>query len=253
MMLPTRSRRAPLIGLLGVVLFGASAVAQGGAPADSGLTRAQLQARARLADSLHRTNEGLRVRSRLANGDFQVGDRIIAVYEGIGGVGTRRTDTLVVQSGRILRMGQPFGDMNLSGRLRSELGDSLTARVNKYFRNVTVQATSLLRVAISGAVRLPGFYYVPTDIPFSDLIMRAGGQDPSSDLAKVTVKQGEREIMSRQETQAALRDGSTLEMLSLQPGDEVVVGARSSNRWPMILGYGIPLITAIAIPLIISR
>lgn len=248
-MLPDRSRRAPLIGLLGIVLLGTSALGQ----ADSSQTRAQLEARARLADSLHRTNEQARVRSRLENGDFQVGDRVIAVYEGIGGVGTRRADTLVVQSGKMLRMGEPFGDMNLNGRLRSEVGDSIVARVTKYYRNVTVHVTPLIRLAISGAVRLPGFYYVPTDIPFSDLIMRAGGQDPASDLGKVTVRQGEREIMSRQETQVALRDGSTLETLSLQPGDEVVVGMRNSSRWPMILGYGLPILTAIALPLLLRN
>lgn len=240
-----RSRRAAVIGLLGVVVTGAESIAQ----SPVGRSRAQLESRARLADSLGRTDEATRLRARLRNGDFLVGDRVLASYEGPG---LQRADTLVVQSGKLLRLGTPLGDLDVTGLLLSEVGDSIASRVTKYYRDEVVHVVPLLRLSIVGAVRLPGFYYARADMPLGDVIMRTGGADQLSDLRKVTVNRGDEVIWANQEVQSALRDGRTLAALGLEPGDEIVVGSHTS-RWTTVLQYGAPIVTALVISLFIRR
>ena len=244
-MLWFRSRHAALAGLLGVVLAGAESVAQ----SPVGRNRAQLEARAQVADSLGRTDEANRLRARLRQGDFLVGDRVMATFEGPG---LQRADTLIVQAGKILRLGAPLGDLDVTGLLLSEVGDSITVRVTKYYRDEVVHVTPLLRLSIAGAVRLPGFYYARADMPLGDVIMRTGGADQVSDLRNVTVNRGTEVLWGNQEVQSALRDGRTLAALGLEPGDEIFVGAHT-NHWSMILQYGAPIVTAIVISLVVRR
>ena len=229
---------------------GAGAQSLGTRPATD-RTRAQLEASARVADSAHRTEEAFLLRSRLREGDFEDGDRIIIAYDGIG---LQRGDTLVVQTSKLLRLGEPMGDMNLRGVLRSEIVDSVSARVSKYFRNVAVHATPLVRVSVSGAVRAPGFYYARADMPVSDVIMRSGGQDQTSDLGKTVIKRGSVILWTADDVRTALRDGVTLEGLGLIPGDEIVVGVRStSDVWPRVLQFGLPLVSALLLQLALRR
>lgn len=214
-------------------------------------SRAALIERARAADSLGRRDESFLLHSRLRDGDFEVGDRIIVSFEGLG---LQRFDTLVVQAGKIVRLGEPMGDLNVNGLLRFELGDSISARVAKYFKNETVHATPLVRLSISGPVRAPGFYYARRDSPLSDIIMRSGGQDASADMRNIVIKRGSEILWSKEDVMSALDDGLTLDRLNLEPGDEIVVGSRAfANRWIAILQYGLPLASAILIPFIIQR
>jgi hypothetical protein len=194
--------------------------------------RAQLEEKARIADSLHRTEEAFLLHSRLQNGDFEVGDRISMTYDGF----LRASDSLiVVQAGRILPLPEPMGYLNLTGMLRSELTDSLSARVNKYFRNVTVHVSVLLRLLVSGQVRLAGIHYVRTDLPLNDLIAR-GGLDPSADLANIEIHRGTQVIWGKADVQAAFADGLTPDGFKLEPGDEIVVGAKVRPIWMQAVG-----------------
>ncbi|MEP6990532.1 MAG: SLBB domain-containing protein [bacterium] len=214
-------------------------------------TRAQLEAQAVAAESAHRSEEAFRIRSRLREGDFEDGDRIIVFYDGIG---LQRGDTAVVQTGRLLRLGEPMGDVNLRGVLRSEIADSISGRVGKYFKNVTVHVTPLVRVSITGAVRAPGFYYARADMPVSDVIMRSGGQDQTSDLGNTVIKRGQQVLWTAEDVRTALRDGVTLEGLGILPGDEIVVGVRStSDVWVKTLQFGVPLLSAVLLQLVIRR
>ena len=240
-----RTRRAPLVGLLVGIFFGTSAAAQS---PDRLIdqSRAQLTARARLADSLHRTEEAFRIRARLQNGDFEVGDRMFATYEGAG---LQRADTLMVQAGRIIRLGEPMGDLKVEGLLVSELADSIRGRIDKYFKNEVIHVIPLLRLTVTGAVGAPGFYYARSDARLSELLMRVGGQGQSSDLSKITVKRGEQVLWTPPDVSAALRDGLTLEYLGLETGDEINVGAASTGKgfglaWMQIV---IPLLSALLI------
>jgi hypothetical protein len=214
-------------------------------------TRDDLVRMALVADSLGRKEEAFSIRARLRDGDFEVGDRIVVSYE--GAVLSKLNDTLIVQDGRIVRMGEPMGDLVLNGVLRSELKDSIAGRIAKYFKNETVHVTPLLRLAISGAVKSAGFYYARPDMPLSDVIMRTGGQDPTADLSKVEVKRGVQVLWHKQDMVTALANGLTLEGLDLESGDEVVVGAKSSNHWITVLQYGVPLLTATVLELFLRR
>jgi protein involved in polysaccharide export with SLBB domain len=196
------------------------------------ITRAELTAKLHAADSTGRKEEAFLLRTRLQNGDFEVGDRININYDGFvlkGG------DSVMVLAGRIIRLREPMGDLNVSGLLRSELLEAVSTRVAKYFKNTIVRVSVPLRLSISGAVRLPGFYYFPVDSPLSDLIMRTGGQDPSADLKDVVIKRGDQVLWTNEDVQAALGDGITLERLNLEPGDEIIVGAKhQSNIWTIL-------------------
>lgn len=245
-----RLRHSPRIGLLGLSLLGGQALAQ--VPAASRgphPDRVKLVERARAADSAGRHAEAGWIRARLESGDFRIGDRVIVTYEGIK---STLGDTLVVQSGQSLRLGEPMGELPLAGVLRFELADSISGRATKYFKTAVVHVTPLVRISVSGAVRNPGFYYTRTDTPLSDLITRTAGQDQATDLGEVTVKRGEVLLWGGPEVQTAFRDGLTLEDMGLSTGDDVVVGARR-NAWPMVAQFGLPLVSAFLITLLVRR
>src|SRR5207237_653320 len=97
----------------------------------------------------------------LQDGDFEVGDRISISYAGFGLA--RADEGMVVRAGKILPMGEPLGDLNLNGVLRSELYDLVVARVNKYFKDEVVHVVTSVRLSVSGAVKAAGYFYVRPD------------------------------------------------------------------------------------------
>lgn len=213
-------------------------------------TRAQLLERARIADSLGQSDEALLLRNRLRDGDFLPGDRIAVAYEGAALTGR---DTLIVSTGRIVRLGQPMGDLNLTGVLSFEVADSITSRFATYFKNEVVHVVPLVRVQVSGAVKAPGYYYVSPDVLFGDLIMRNAGQDQNSDMHHIVVKRGGQVIWSSKDVQAALSGGLTVSNLGLSPGDEVVVGARRAPPWALLATLGGTILTAVVVQMIAAR
>jgi hypothetical protein len=160
-------------------------------------------------------------RARLAQGDFKVGDRFILTYRlervGVDTIGVR--DSLRVSLG-----GLP--DTRLAGVLRSELDAHLEAHVARYLRTYAVRVSLLTRVAIIGAVRNPGYYYVPPDRPLSDLVMVAGGPGQDARLADLEVRRDGKLRLREKDTRRAVKDGRTLEELDIQSGDEVRVPER---------------------------
>ena len=243
-------RHVALVGFLGTSFFPITLEGQDAAiRRDLHPERVKLEAWARRADSEGLPAEATRVRSRLVDGDFKVGDRVIVTYEGLK---TQGGDTLVVQSGKVLRLGEPLGDLDLRGVLRFELPDSVAHRVSKYFKSATVRVTPLLRLSVSGAVRLPGYYYARADTPLSDLITRTAGQDQTTDLGDVVVKRDEEVIWNSSDVRKAFREGGTLESLGLVTGDEITVGARA-HPWPAILQYAVPIVSALVLSLLLRR
>lgn len=252
-MMFSSSRHAVLVVPLAAIFIAGIAVAQtpaGKSTAD--LSRAQLLVRARVADSLGRKEDAFLLRTRLKNGDFEVGDRIIASYEGIG---LTKMDTLVVRGNpdrRLVALGGELGELDMIGVLRSEIRDSITARVARIYKNEVVNVVPLFRLSVSGAVRSPGVHHVRPDMPLSDVIMRTGGQDPSADLRNVVIKRGDQTIWGTEDTRSALSEGLTVEGLDMQPGDEVVVGVRSTKAWLAALPYVMPIVTALVLSLVIK-
>jgi hypothetical protein len=207
--------------------------------------------RLRVADSLGQTEEVFLLRTRLRDGDFEIGDRIDVRYEGTGIANA--SDSLVVRAGKVVTLQYPMGDLNLSGLLQAEAVDSIKARAAIYFKSVIVQATPRLRVSVTGGVRNAGPMYVRSDTPLSEVVMRAGTSE-ASDLSNILIKRGTQTLWQKEDTRSAMIDGMTLEALGLEPGDEVVVGmkvpgGRGSMAW---LQVTLSLV-AIAIPLIFGR
>jgi protein involved in polysaccharide export with SLBB domain len=229
-----------------VVVHSALAQSQSGQPTPE-ITRAQLTVRARVADSLGHKDEAFALRTRLRDGDFEVGDRILAKYEGPG---LTKDDTLIVQAGRVLRLGEPLGDVSVSGVLRFEVQALITARVDRLYKNEVVHVTPLIRLSISGAVRTPGTYHVRSDVQLSDVIMRNGSVDQTADLRNVTIRRGTQILWASADVQSALSNGLTVEGLNLEPGDEIVVGVRTQNRWLIAAQFGVPVVTSILLALL---
>lgn len=240
-MLFVRFRSAAAAGLTALALLGGSADAQTGVAKTGEATRAQLIAEARTADSLGRKEEAFQIRARLREGDFEVGDHIYVSIEAPG-LPTRFSDTLVVLAGKTLRLPEPIGTVPVGGLLMPEVSDAVTRAVDRYYKKAVVRVEPLLRLLVSGAVGRAGFYYLPSDVPLSDIIMRSGGQAAAADLRKITIRRGERVLWHEEDVLSALSGGLTLAGLKLQPGDEVVVGTRYGNRWLVVLQYGLPLV-----------
>jgi len=165
-----------------------------------------------------------RIRQRLEEGDFQVGDRVVLDVEGE----TALPDTVPVEPGP--RIDLPlFGSISLEGVLRSEITAHLTAELGRVIRNPVVRAQALMRLSVQGAVGSPGFYAVPSDMLLSEAIMFAGGPAPGADLEALQVERGGNQLLTEEEVQRALTEGRTLDQLSLQAGDQLRLPAEAEG------------------------
>ena len=214
-------------------------------------TRQQLLAAIGDAEREHRDSEAWLLRSRLKQGDFQVGDRIVLsiVIPGLSAAeweqeialrlnpGVRPgggDDTVIVRAGKLLQIMKlrNVPDFSLDGVLRSELNDTLTVYLSKYVRKPIVRAVPLLRVGVIGSVTHPGWYSTPADAVLSDVIMQAGGVGPEADIARTSVRRDGIEIWKPADIRHALSNGMSLDQLHLRAGDEVMIGER--RQWSLM-------------------
>jgi hypothetical protein len=194
-------------------------------------TRVQLEEQLKAAEKDNNKSAVYMIHHRLDHGDFYPGDRIfVIVKQGAAGF----ADTLVVRAGKRLDLPQA-GDLSLEGVLRSELEPRLTEQLGKYLRSPVVKATPLVRLAILGSVGRPGFYYMPADLPLSDILMGAGGPTPDASLEKVTVRRDGDLVIDESNTATAIREGMSVDMLHLQAGDEIEVGRQNHTNWGLII------------------
>lgn len=212
----------------------AQAGAQSGAGAEGPQnfeTRAQLEAQLKDAEAKQRKSETYLIHYRLDHGDFQDGDRIVMrIVRGPAAF----SDTLTVRAGPRVQIPQ-VGDISLAGVLRSELVPTLSSHLSKYLHDPVVEAIPLVRVGILGYVARPGFYYAAADLPISDVLMSAGGPTPMADLGRVTVRREGQIVIDEDNTRVALREGMSMDLLHLQAGDEISVGAQKSFPWPIVI------------------
>jgi len=215
--------------------------AQGDASSDARLhaQRAELEAAARKAEqevAQAGSNAGLRsrkqaeasaLRERLRDGDFGVGDRI---YVEMRGAEQPFADTVTVRAGRTITIGT-LPEISLQGVLRSELEPHLKREVARYVREPQVTALSFVRVSVLGAIGKQGFYTFPADILLTDALMQSGGMREDTDVDKIAVRRGDREIISQEEARRAIRDGRTLDQLDIRAGDEITVGKKREFNW----------------------
>jgi protein involved in polysaccharide export with SLBB domain len=218
-----RRGRAVRFALLLPVCFiaVASTPAFSGGQGTSGalISRDQLNAAATQAEQSQNGIEAAAIRQRLREGDFQTGDRILlTVFSDAA-----HTDTLVVRDGRIIDLPWKVA-LPLTGVLRSEVKDRVTAEVLKYVKADKVDVTPLTRIAILGEVARPGYFAIRSDIPITDAIMQAGGPTASADLERSVVRRASHEYRSADQTRQAVAKGLTIDQFGLNAGDELIVG-----------------------------
>lgn len=202
-----------------IALFGAvsSAAAQDGR---SLAQRAELQ---RMADSLSQRNatRAAAIRQRLADGDFQPGDRIQlrvlsdSAYSG----------TLTVRPDRTVLL-PDIPPISVAGLLRSEVEPHFSKELAKYLRNPVVQATSLVRVSVIGEVVRPGFYEVSPESPLSEIITTAGGLSAAGDTYRSEIRRGTASLYDKNQVRQMLAEGRSLDQADLRSGDQFVAGRR---------------------------
>ncbi|MEN9508066.1 MAG: hypothetical protein RLZZ621_629 [Gemmatimonadota bacterium] len=170
------------------------------------------------------------LRQRLSQGDFRVGDRFVVSLRH----DAMRVDTAAVRDSlRVSLFTLP--DLSLEGVLRAELDERVTAHVARYLRNFTVRTNPLTRIAILGAVRMPGFYYVSPDRPLSDLVMIAGGPAPDADLDQFEIRRSTTRLIKGKESRRFIKEGRTLEQVDVQSGDEAHVAVKRKANWQTIV------------------
>lgn len=175
-----------------------------------------------------------RVRDRLENGDFRVGDRVVLEIRGEPDL----PDTVMVESGP--RIVLPlFGEISLRGVLRSEVQEHLSRELGRLIHEPSVRAQGLMRVSIQGQVQNPGFFVVPTDMLVSEALMLAGGPTGVADLRGLRIERGTRRILGGAELQDAMLQGRTLDQLNLQAGDQIILPQQGSSVLRTVGRYGL--------------
>lgn len=173
--------------------------------------------------------EADRVRIRLEQGDFRVGDELALVVEGEETL----SQSFTLRPGPTLAL-PGVGNIDMAGVLRSEVEEFMTAQLAQYIRDPVVRVESTMRLTISGSVGQPGFYSLPPDRALTDAIMLAGGPGALAQLRGIYIERGTAQIWSGEYLQQAIADGRTLDQLSLQAGDHIVVPLQQQ---PFILRY----------------
>ncbi len=232
--------RAFLVGAM-LSRFGAAAGAQDIVVAGpQRATRAELTARvadlqgqqssARGASLGRLRREWSAIQQRLQTGDFRVGDRFVVSVR----MDSVRTDTVLVRDSlRVLVLNLP--EVSVAGVLRSELETHINAHVARFVRNASVRTSVLTRVSVLGAVLRPGFYYAAPDRPVSDLLMLAGGPLPDAKTDQFEATRGATKLVDSKAAKRIVKDGSTLEEVDIQSGDEVRFAQRRKVNWGLVV------------------
>lgn len=205
------------------------------------VSRAELETQAARLEggSAEQRAEAAAIRTRLREGDFKVGDRILLSTTSSVALPAPLAEVLnsaqTVREGKVLRLTN-LGDLSLAGVLRSELDSVVNAHVARSLRNVTVRAEPALQVMVTGPVRAPGFHSVAPDVTITDMLMSAAGPSSQADLSRMTVRRNGEEIIDSDSLNTAIRSGATLDRIAFQSGDEIVIPERKDRSlWRTIL------------------
>lgn len=155
---------------------------------------------------------------RGAVNDLQEGDRVVVKFDG----DPQLTDTFTVSRGPMLVL-PVVGNVSLAGVRRDSIESVLTAAIGKYYRNPTVHAHALVRVAVLGEVLRPGFYAVPTDMLVPDVVMVAGGPTPLAQIEGIKITRLGVPLLAQDSTQSAIARGLTISQIGVRSEDQFTV------------------------------
>lgn len=150
----------------------------------------------------------------------QVGDRVLLRVDG----DAQLSDTFEVAAGPMVRL-PAIGPVPLAGVSRDSLSAYFTGVLGKYIRDPVVHAELLIRVGVVGEVARPGYYSVPADLLFSDLLMHAGGPTKDADVHKMKLERGDTLRWEGKQAHEAVSGQRTLEQLGFHSGDQVEIPA----------------------------
>lgn len=177
------------------------------------------QSQAYSAEMKERAQQQARlIQSRLEGGDFRVGDAIALIVDGE----TLLSNTFSVQPGPSMSL-PTIGRLSLRGVLRSELEQHLEAEIGKFIRDPVIRAQASVRLAVTGNVNKPGYLFVSTNTPISDVVTLAGGLAAKGQLQRSWIERDNHRIWDGAALQEALATGRTVDQMSLQAGDRLVV------------------------------
>lgn len=172
------------------------------------------------------------IRRRLTEGDVRPGDVIVlavANEESLTGafpVGVERTITIPA-----------VGEIPVDGLLRSEVEAYMLEQMKRFVRDPLVRAEAQIRIAIYGGVGRQGFFLAPASALLTDVIMQsAGGIAGNVKMDDSSIKRNDRVIVDKEQFQAAIRTGLSLDELNIQAGDEIHVGRQRPGTATKILG-----------------
>lgn len=163
-------------------------------------------------------------RERLASGDFKLDDRVILFVDGEPTL----SDTFSVDGAHQLTL-PGVGPVSLQGVLRSELEDRMRQEIARIVRQPVVRTRALVRIGVVGAVRQPGFHWVPADGQVADPITAAGGYTPNASQPEQRIERNGEAILAGEALDRALQSGQTLDQAGLQSGDQFVVPEKSTS------------------------
>ncbi len=185
------------------------------------------------------------IRTRLEQGDFRIGDRVIMSVQGEWPT----PDTFPVEAGPEITL-PVMGKISLRGVLRSELESHMTKELGRFIQNPVVRAESLIRITILGEVGNPGFHTVPARRLLGEALMQAGGPGQAADLDRLYIERQEsgqtRRIWDGDAIQDAMAQGFTLDQMNLRAGDIIQLPQMPTRSiWQGVARYGLVLGTAL--------
>ena len=148
----------------------------------------------------------------------RVGDRVLLRVDG----DPQLSDTFEVAAGPAVQL-PGIGPVPLAGVACDTLTAYFAGVLGHYLRDPVVHAEILIRVGVVGEVAKPGYYSVPDDLLFSDLLMHAGGPTKEADVHKMKLERGDTVRWSGKKVHEAVTSSRTLAELGLQSGDQVEV------------------------------
>lgn len=150
----------------------------------------------------------------------RVGDRVLLRVDGAA----QLSDTFEVAAGPSILL-PAIGPIPLAGVARDTLTSYFTGVLSKYMRDPVVHAELLIRVGVVGEVARPGYYSVPDDLLFSDLLMHAGGPTKDANVHKMRLEREGAVRWEGDKVNQAVTGQQTLGELGFQSGDQVEIPA----------------------------
>jgi protein involved in polysaccharide export with SLBB domain len=191
---------------------------------------------------------GAQARPR-AGDEFQLGDRVALRVEG----DAQLTDTFTVTRGPTLLL-PIIGNVSLAGVKRDSVEKVLAEAIGKYYRNPSVRARALVRVAVLGEVARPGFYALPTDMLVPDVVMAAGGPTPAAQIEGIRITRLGAELLPRDSIQNAIARGLSLSQIDVRSEDQFVIPrAADSERALRVISAWVTIPIAIASLILLAR